>query len=362
VHFAATARPDAVAVCIAGVAFLRGVRRGTFGVLDGALFALAAWTKPNVFGMAGGALLVFVLARPRDAWRPIVGALVVSVGIAGVLSALTGRVWLDHLLRSTGQPFAVRLWRNQMEGRIPFFGLPLAYVAWSAWPRRAEIGVRLGIAGLATSVAWTLLSLGKIGAASVYWMEPCAAAAIVFSQVGPRFPATPRYVFPFAVGVAVQAFWTDVGSIESGLEELTLARRHADLLARARAACGVGPNAFVASDQPGPEVVLDGRIMTTPFQMTHLVRRGKFPAQLWVDALADVPCVVVEGDVLERPASDYDDVWDRIPVAVRLTMARGAREVDRAGEWRVYARPPGPTSLEETVAGPVGAKSTRMLH
>jgi hypothetical protein len=340
VIFGCSARPDALAVAFAGIALLRAVRRETLGVLEGALFALGAWTKPNVFGIAAGVLLGFLVLRPRAAWRPALGGAAVSLGVAGLLTALTGRAWIDHLLRATGQPVAWVLWKEQLTLRLPFFALPIAYVVWCAWPRRGELAVRLSLAGLASTTAWTLLSLAKIGSASVYWMEPSVAGVTLLSIVGARLPQTSLALphVAFATLAAVQSFWTSVASIRSVAEGFARERAHADLLAGARAACGVPPDAFVAADQPGPEFVLNGRIMTTPFQMTHLARRGKFPLELWQGDLASVRCVVVDGPVLDRPPEDLDPVYDRLPIPIRTTLASQFHEVRRAGEWRVYAR------------------------
>src|SRR5258708_34710659 len=54
--FGGAARPDSLAVLLAGVAFCRSVRRGRAGLVDGALFALACWVQPDVFTLCAGAL------------------------------------------------------------------------------------------------------------------------------------------------------------------------------------------------------------------------------------------------------------------------------------------------------------------
>src|SRR5262249_26809308 len=102
--FATTGRPDALATALAGVALARAARRGTVGAREGALLALAAWTKPTVIGIAAG-LALFALRRgPRAAGGLAAGALAVSLPVVGILRWASGGTWWNHLVASLAQP------------------------------------------------------------------------------------------------------------------------------------------------------------------------------------------------------------------------------------------------------------------
>src|SRR5207244_791565 len=65
-EFGGSARPDSIALAMAGFALARSVRRGEVNTLSSALFALAAWTKPNVIGIGAGAVVAWsYVARTR---------------------------------------------------------------------------------------------------------------------------------------------------------------------------------------------------------------------------------------------------------------------------------------------------------
>jgi hypothetical protein len=51
-------------------------------------------------------------------------------------------------------------------------------------------------------------------------------------------------------------------------------------------------------------MMLNGRVVATPFQTSYLVRHGKFPLALWKADLErrEVSCLVLPNDILEHPA------------------------------------------------------------
>ena len=104
-YFASCARPDGVAIALAGVALERTVRRGRADALVGALFAAAALTKPNVVGCFAGVMIAELSLRGgRSALRMGLGALAVGVPSAACLHLVSGGAWLEHLVRSTILP------------------------------------------------------------------------------------------------------------------------------------------------------------------------------------------------------------------------------------------------------------------
>ena len=345
--FASAARPDALAVAFAGIGLVRAVERRGVDAVCGALFALGVWTKPNVFGIAVGAMAASVWIDRRAARRALAGALVVSAFVAGILQVTSGGAWLGHLVRSTAQPMNASTWMDQALWRSQCVGAPLLLALLAAWRARASDAVRIAFGALAGSLAWTLVSLAKIGAASNYWMEPAVAAVVVVSQAPVGLPARPAAALTFAGCALLQSLWTGVATVRSSVEAIVAARVHADLIARARTACGARAGEIVLADEPGLELMLNRRVVTTPFQMTHLAWSGRYPLEPWIADVErpDVRCLVMEDDLLERPLDDVRVAHDRFPVELRRALrARFVLLVEQGG-WRLYrAREPPDTS------------------
>jgi hypothetical protein len=119
---------------------------------------------------------------------------------------------------------------------------------------------------------------------------------------------------------------------------------HAAWLARARSACGAREGDIVLADEPGIELMLDGRVVTTPFQMTHLAWSGHYPLGPWIADVQrpEVRCLVMEDDLLERPIDDVRVAHVRFPVVLRIALRSKFVPVAQEGDWRLYrARDPG---------------------
>lgn len=342
--YGASGRPDALAVGLVAVAIARAIRRNGVDALAGALFALAAWVKPNLVGAAPGALVVTFFVARRSFAKAVVAGVATSGIVAGILTAVSGRVWLDHLLASTAQPPSLSLLREQIVGRLPFFALLFAVAAGAGivtLRREASVarggGIRVALGALVSSVAWALLCLAKIGSASNYFMEPSVVAVAVLGAAGlPSLGGRWRVVL--ASVLVVQAFWNGMASVHGAIRGLTASRARAGLLARARAICGVGEDAVVLADEPGIELMLDGRLVQTPFQTTHLVRRGRFPRSFWLDDVRDprVTCLVMQDDLLERPLADVRIEHDRFDPELRRALAARFVLAAEEADLRIY--------------------------
>jgi len=338
-EFGATARPDPLALLLAGLAIERTVRRARLDSLAGALFALAVWVKPNVLGMAAGVFLLTIARSPRRALAPIGAALGVSAVVVAVLQVASSGAWLAHLVRSTGQPLhPILLWSHR--NYLQFFAVYLLVAAWLGW--RAREGVArdralLGLAALGSSVGWCMLTLSKIGGAPNYVMEPCVAAAVLYAHL-PVPAMSSRMAAAFGVLVPFQALWTCVGSVRSTFEALEQNAAHSGLVATARQICGAGPLGLVVSDEPGTEMTLDGRLVVHPFMLTHLSLRGEYPLGPWLADLArpEIACVVVGHDRIERPLSQYDFNYDYFALPVRDALNRRFVRMAEADGWVVY--------------------------
>jgi hypothetical protein len=340
VRHCATATADSVAVVLAGVALLRTVRIGRADALAGALFALAVWTKPNVMGLASGVLLHEIFTGRSRSLKPLTAA----VALSGVVGFWTYRVshgaWLTHLLRSTLQPASLRRAVLEIGPRLPFLGLPHAFAAYCAIRARASFPARVLLWALGTSLTWTALEMSKVGSATGYWLEPTVAAVMIMAHVAiPRVPIWDLAGVRWTIAAAALATlaWNTAASLKAAREAFV--RR--DAIARVRAECGARAADLVLADNPGLEMMLDGRVLETPYQFTHLVRRGAYPVDLWKSDIAapQIRCLVAEADLLEpsRVATDLEN--ERFGPEIRpALMARFAFAAEDDGLWIYRAR------------------------
>jgi hypothetical protein len=315
--FGAAARPDSLALLLAGLATIRCVRSGRVGAAEGALFALAAFVKPNVFAAGVGAIAMDVARRRGKAWPACVAAAVTSAACAAALHLASRGAWIEHLARSTQTSMSARLWIDQMGSRLPFFALPLGLAAWCAGRARAHVV----LGALAASSAWTLWSLAKIGSASNYWMEPCVVGLAAIA----RLPLpSPGPVGRAAGGVVMiaQALWTGVAAVRSSLESIDAAPRARAAILASRARCGAGPSAIIIAEEAGIEEMVDGRVVQQPVELVHLTRLGKYPEDLWEADVRrrEVRCLVMLSDLLERPASRVDVEHDLFGPPMRAAL------------------------------------------
>ena len=332
--YGASGRPDSVAVLLSAVALERSARKADVDVVAGALFALAAFVKPNVVGAAPGAIVVAFLATRR--LRGFAAAVATSAIVAGILYVASGGKFIAHLLASTGQPPDASLFAEQLVHRVPFFVLPIGLAFAAGFASRKDVGARIALGALATSTAWSVLSLSKIGSATNYFLEPMACAVVVLARA--ELPSFARAGLALPIACIVQALWTGIASVKSATKEIGLSFQRADAIAKTRTTCGAGPNDVVLADEPGLERMFNGRIVATPFQTTHLARRGKFDEQLWVADVArpEVRCLYMQDDLLERPLDQVSVAHDRFgPELRRALRARFVLAAENEG-YRIY--------------------------
>jgi hypothetical protein len=338
VSYAASARPDAVPVVLAGIALWRATRDRRVDGLGGVLLALAAWTKPNVVGIGLGLLGWPLLTGQRRDWRGLAGALVTSVALAILLQVFSSGEWLHHLVVSIDQPRTLSHLAGQLTGAAPAFLVPLgAAVYWGARNRR-DPAVRVAFPALLASVCWTLFSLSKLGTSENHWLEPSLAAVILVARAPVPRPSPSRRSTLILVA-AIQAVVTASTGIRASVEAVWLAPRRASVVARARRICGAGPGDMVIAPDVGIEYAMNGRILTTPFEITYLARRGAYPLSLWMDDVVDphVRGLVMENDVLER-SSRAAASYDRLDPPLRALLARTFVLAEEESGLRVYRR------------------------
>jgi hypothetical protein len=337
--YGASGRADALAVALAGAALLRGARRGRVGALEGALFALAPFVKPNVLSLAAGALLAEVSLRKRAAWPAVAGALCAGAAMAALLHVTTGGQWITHILRSTYGKMDLAFWWRQASARLPFFGLPIAAALACAWRARGDAGARIAGAALATSTTWTLFQVAKAASASNYWMEPLVGMAVTFA-VAPLPELSPRARAAAGCAALVQALWTGTASVRSAIEGIGETPARARALAQARGACAAKPDDIVLADEPGLEFTLNGRIVQTAVQFAYQSRVGAFPVDLWVADLTHprVVGLVLQSDLLERALTEENAEQDLFTPPVRAALVEKFSLARRDAGLYVYCR------------------------
>jgi len=200
----------------------------------------------------------------------------------------------------------------------------------------------LALGGLATAFGGTLVSSGKFGSASNYWMEPCVAGVAILNS----FPL-PRWRPHVSVaGVALlQALWTCSASIRSSVEAIQVAPVKTAVIGRIRELCGAKGEDVVMADDGGIELATNRRLVLAPGQLTPLTRLGRYPLQSFIDDVRrpQVACLVTQNDLLERPLDDVDPDYDLYgPELRRALRERFGLAHAEAGLWiyrqRVDAR------------------------
>ncbi len=333
--YGASTRPDSLAVGLAAIALERSARARRVTPGSALLFALAPWVKPNVLGIAAGAMLLD--ARRRRSIASLALAALLCTLVAAALHLATGGAWLTHLLLSTGQPVSLAQWTDQVVTRLQFLGLPLAFAAFVGFRSRGEAGVHLALAALGTSLVWTVLSLAKIGSATNYWMEPCVAGAVILAHApAPELSLRARRVA--AVLAPLQALWTGVASIRSSLETIAWSPGHAHVLDEVRGSLRAGEVAL--SDDAGIELGIDGRLVDEPFQLRHLADQGRFPVALLEEDVRHpaVRAFVTLSDMLERPPREGDPLHDRYDPRLRQVLREELVLTSREAGLYVYRR------------------------
>jgi hypothetical protein len=215
--------------------------------------------------------------------------------------------------------------------------MPTAFALYCGTVGRADPGVRIAALALATSLAWTLVSLAKIGSATCYWMEPCVGAIVVCSHASVPVVSS-RWKAVLSVAAPLQALWTGAASVRSSVESILASPGQARVLSELRATLHGG--ALMLSDDAGIELALDGRLVDTPFQTTALARAGRFPRDVWIDDVErpEIVGLVTSSDVLEKPLSDVDLVHDRYDVDLRRVLRDELTLARREAGFYVYVR------------------------
>lgn len=292
VNFAMTARPDSFACACAGVALARTTRAKRVDVISAMLFALAPWLKPTLLGLPAGALAGDAAARRRLDMVGVAAATALLVGL--VLDRMSHGALVEHVVRSNAQPLSLDVWTERITHHLPFF-LPLFAVALSRGARsfRQDRGVLIAQCSMVGGLVWTILAVAKTGSSANYWMEPCVAAVVLVAHAPGASFGHPRVLH--AALTLASVIYTDVAAISSSIRRISTERRDAEFVEAAKSSCSVAPGDVTASNEQGIELAANGRILTTAYQMSWLVRRGRFPLTTYITDLTapSVRCLIL---------------------------------------------------------------------
>jgi len=325
VIFAASARHDMLAVAFAGLGLARSLRARRVDALAGALFAIGAWVKPNVIGLAAGAFVAQAMSAPGALLPGVAGAVVAAGGCAAGVQRASNGEWLVHLFRSTAQPLTLAEWLDCTPGNLAWFGAPVAW-ALAVGSRDRHPASRIAFGALAASTAWALFLGAKTGSASNYWLEPCVAA-VAMGAVAPWPQTGGTASLVVAVMAVIQSSYVGAASIRSVLDSVSRDRIQRELTEDARAVCRT-TGGVVLSDDTGVQLDLDGRIVLEAYQFAHLVRAGRLPKELILSVVEhpDVTCYLEHSGIL------------RAVPAVDAAIDRNFVLRTEAGEWRFFMR------------------------
>jgi hypothetical protein len=266
----------------------------------------------------------------------VLGALVTSALLALTLQIATAGAWLPHLVRSICQPLSLLHVFRQLRAVAPLLITPLAGVVWWGARFRDHPDTAISFPALLTSVAWTLFSLSKVGTADNHWLEPSLAALILLART-PRPAVSPIVRRWLSLAVAVQASVLAGVSGHASFEGATIAPLRLSLISRARQVCGAEAGDIVLAPDVGIEFMVNGRILTTPFEMTYLARAGAFPQSLWMADLESehIRGVIMENDLLEHPLPAAMS-YDRLDAQFLELFTHRFRLAEESGGLRLY--------------------------
>jgi len=292
-RWAACAKPDAPALLLVAFAFARTLDRGAVDGRSAVLFALAAILKPSVVGVAIGAtvssMIVSVGTRAwTEAIRPPLAAGVVFGGAFGALHVVSGGRALPDLFAAAGLAFDAHQLATEAPRRVPFVA-GLIFVAAVIATRRMRSSAPaerrrgfIALGAVCVSMTMSTIALGKRGATINYLMEPALASLVVVSQGPWELAFGARPVRRLAAGRSVlSALWSGNATVRSLIEEASSRGDETRALSRIASQCLRVPPAFVMSDDPGVELLLNGRIHTHAVELANAVERGGFAASTW---------------------------------------------------------------------------------
>jgi hypothetical protein len=363
--WASAHRVDPLALCftLGGLA-LASAGRVRFA---GLALVLAVFTKHSF--VAAPLAICIVLWPARRALLTFVGVFAVGVAFSLVLIVVLVDGWFFwHTIVANANPWDFEYFAAQFGAFLQFNALPLCLAA-SAFALPERSGERLWRAYFALSCVLSLVTVGKLGASSNYWLELSAATAALIGITAARLPTEPRRTAPFGAtafaGLVLAALVMSIPAYQA-TAYAALAARLADPSATnppqlTTAALIASEPGEVLTDDPGLALLAGKSIQFEFLIFTLLAAQGVWDERPILDAIRDQRFgLVILTQPLETPprrpteAGSTETVRQALQSAYAPADQHGAyylyRPITGSGRGMVVARPNGdfPDGSRET--------------
>jgi hypothetical protein len=247
--------------------------------IPGLLLGLSLLLKPIALGIPMGLALHLVTKRRFRALAELCSGIAVSAGALGAAYLLLGSAtWPQHMFAASANPWSSARVVDFISRYSIFLGLPHLFVA--LYTRRSCPG---GSTVLACCTLVSTVLMGKLGSASNYWLEPTAVSLIAIAQHQWVVIPGSSYSTPSKVNVtkwsalAIGALLVAISSVMFFVQERKDAKQAQVRLAWLTTTLANVPRSTVYVVDPNLSYVLKGEVGVTPWQISLLVRQGKFP-------------------------------------------------------------------------------------
>ena len=191
--WASAQRVDPLALCLTlGGLALASAGRTRIAAL---VLVLAVLTKQSY--LAAPLAICISLWPRRRVLLTFLGLFAGGLALAvGLTVALVGGSFFWHTIVANANPWDLEYFAAQFGAFLQFNALPLCLAA-SAFALPERSGERLWRAYFVTTFVLSLLTIGKLGASSNYWLELSAATAALIGIVAVRLATDPHRTGPF---------------------------------------------------------------------------------------------------------------------------------------------------------------------
>jgi hypothetical protein len=184
--------PLALSLTVAGLALATARRLPAAAVF----FVLAVLTKQAY--LAAPVAVCVALWPDRRALIRFVGVFLVGLLLAGIGALALYGPWLAwHTIIANANPWGLEYFAAMIGQFLQFNALPLCLAA-AAFGLPERPGERMWRAYFVLTGLVSLLTIGKFGASSNYWLELSAAIAVLIGIYAGRLAADPRLRGPFS--------------------------------------------------------------------------------------------------------------------------------------------------------------------
>jgi hypothetical protein len=260
----------------------------------------------------------------------------------GLTVVLVGDSFFWHTIVANANPWDLEYFAAQFGAFLQFNALPLCLAAAAfALPERS--GERLWRAYFVTTLVISLLTIGKLGASSNYWLEFSAATAALIGITAGRLASEPGRTAPFgatafaslvlaAVVMSVPAYQATAYAVLAARLGVPSATTPPQLSAAQLVASEPGE---VLTDDPGMALMAGKSIQYEFVIFTLLAAQGVWDERPIVDAIRDQRfSLVIVTQPLETPTPRL--IESRWTETVRQALLSAYVPADQYGGYYLY--------------------------